>query len=325
MVASLSTRVEGELRDRLTDVCQHVGIPIDTAILIKYTMNAVFRAGDYVIRLAHGDQARTLAQRTTVLAAELARRNVPTIRLAADLAPAPVHAGDWVATIWQYIPTAHDNPWPVDLAVPLHALHAVDRFDTPLPAWDPVAKIHRRITNAAALPAAAATEMDEWSRAELGLPATRLLEVLYSWCDDIDRQLPGIRWHLPAGPLHGDAHTGNLLLRQVPARPAADPTALLCDLDGLSEGPREWDLVPTAHGTTRFGRSQAAYDAFADAYGFDILTWNGWPLLVRLRELQLVTSVIDSFTGRPAVANELALRLRSLVADDPTVGWTRYH
>lgn len=149
--------------------------------------------------------------------------------------------------------------------------------------------------------------------------------MLHGWCEDIHGQLPSIRWHLPAGALHGDAHTGNLLLRSAPARPAADPTALLCDLDGLSHGPREWDLVPTAHGTTRFGRSPTPYHALADDYGFDILSWSGWPLLVRLRELQLVTSVIDSIAGRPAVADQLALRLRSLLADDSTVVWTRYH
>lgn len=54
------------------------------------------------------------------------------------------------------------------------------------------------------------------------MPATRLLKVLHDWCDDIGQQLTTIRGHLPAGPLHGDAHTGNQLLRRVPDRPAAD-------------------------------------------------------------------------------------------------------
>lgn len=161
----LSATVEAELRARFTDVCQQVGIPADAATLIKYTMNAVFRVGDYVVRLARGDHARTLAQRTTVLAAELTRRNIPTIRLAADVAPTPVHAGDWVATIWHYVPPAHNDPWPVDLAKPLRALHAVDRFDTPLPAWDTIAKVRRRITHTANLAPTAAAELDQWSRA----------------------------------------------------------------------------------------------------------------------------------------------------------------
>lgn len=325
MTTALPTRTEDELRDRLTDVCRHVGISADTATLIKYTMNAVFRVGDYVVRLARGDDAQALAQRTTVIAAELARRDVPTIRLATELAPAPVHTEDWVATFWHYVATAHDNPWPVDLAAPLRALHTIDRFDPPLPAWDPIHKIRRRITNAASLPESAATEFDQWCRIELCLPAPRLLDVLHGWCDEIDRQLPQIRWHFPPGPTHGDAHTGNLLLRTAPERPSPDPTALLCDLDGISEGPLEWDLLPTAHGTTRFGRSRKAYDLFADAYGYDILTWNDWPHLVRLRELKMVTSDLESFTGRPTVANQLAVRLKSLLAEDTSVVWTRHH
>jgi len=325
MTTALAAGVEAELRDRLTEVCRHVGISADTAVLIKYTMNAVWRVGDYVIRLGHGEHARTLAHRITVVATDLERRQIPTIRLARDLAPDPVTAGPWTATVWQYVAAAHDDPWPVDLAAPLHALHAVDQLDVPLPAWDPVAKIRRRLANAASLSADRVAEMDRWARAELGMSAGQLLAVLGDWCNDIHRQLPGIAWHLPAGPLHGDAHTGNVLLRRIPARPAADPTALLCDLDGISQGPREWDLLPTAHGTVRFGRPRAAYDAFAEAYGFDILTWSGWPLLSRLRELQLVTSVLDSLAGRPAIADEAALRLRSLFADDATVVWTRYH
>lgn len=324
MNTGLSTTVEAELRDRLIDVCHQVDIPADSGTLIKYTMNAVFRVGDYVVRLAHGDHARTLAQRTTILADELARLDIPIIRLAADLSTTPIHAGNWTATIWQYVPTNHVDPWPVDLAIPLRALHAVDRLHTTLPPWDIFAKVRRRIAHTACLVPTAAAELDRWARAEIAMPAARLLQHLSDWCDDLHQQMPTIRWHLPPGPLHGDAHTGNLLLRGTPERPAADPTTLLCDLDGLCKGPREWDLVPTAHGTTRFGRSRTAYDAFAEDYGFDILTWSGWPVLVRLRELQLVTSVIDSLTGRPAVADELALRLRSLLADDANAVWTRY-
>ena len=99
MNTGLSTTVEAELRDRLIDVCHQVGIPADSGTLIKYTMNAVFLVGDYVVRLARGDHARTLAQRTTILADELARLDIPIIRLAADLSTTPIHAGNWTAKL----------------------------------------------------------------------------------------------------------------------------------------------------------------------------------------------------------------------------------
>jgi Ser/Thr protein kinase RdoA (MazF antagonist) len=55
---------------------------------------------------------------------------------------------------------------------------------------------------------------------------------------------PGLRLSrvgrgLPWGAIHGDAHTGNLLA-------APDGRAILCDLDSVAKGPREWDLVPAA-------------------------------------------------------------------------------
>jgi Ser/Thr protein kinase RdoA (MazF antagonist) len=156
------------------------------------------------------------------------------------------------------------------------------------------------------------------------MDAEDLLRILGKRCDDVEEQLADISWQLPAGVIHGDAHTGNVLLRDTPRRPRADPTALLCDLDGVCHGPREWDLVPTAHGATRFGRSAADYHAFTEAYGFDITTWSGWPVLRQVRELQLVTSTINTLAGRPDVARELAHRLRSLLNDDTNVIWTRH-
>ncbi|GIF01124.1 phosphotransferase [Paractinoplanes rishiriensis] len=324
MSTTLSTRVAADLHQHLTEVCAVAGLPADNAVLIKYTMNAVYRIGSYVVRLNHGEHARRLAQTTTAAVLTLTRKGVPLIEPATDLTDKPICTGNWVATVWKYVPTVDADPLPIDLAVPLRALHAINDLGIPLPTWDPINKFRRRISNAAAHTGHVAAEIDQWARTELSMPATRLIDILYGWCDDLHTELANIDWHLPPGPTHGDAHTGNLLLRQHPRRPSPDPTALICDPDGLCNGPREWDLLPTAHGTTRFGRPRADYDTFAAAYGFDLLTWTGWPTLRRLREVQVVTSVIDTFPGRPALATQLALRLRSLLNEDTTAIWTRY-
>lgn len=324
MATALSDRVADELDRHLTAICAQIGLPASKAVLIKYTMNAVYKIGDYVIRLNHGEHARLRAQITTTAATALTTRSVPVIELATDIANQPVCAGDWVATIWKFVRTVDDTPLPVDLAAPLRAFHTIDDLGIDLPAWDPIAKFRRRIGNAAAKTGEPAEEVDQWARSELGMPATRLIDTLNQWCNDLATELDTLTCHLPHGPIHGDAHTGNLLLRQRPRRPGPDPTALICDPDGICNGPREWDLVPTAHGTTRFGRSRAEYDDFATAYGFDLLTSPGWPTVSRLREVQVVTSVIDAFTGRPQLASQLALRLRSMLAEDTTAIWTRF-
>jgi hypothetical protein len=56
--------------------------------------------------------------------------------------------------------------------------------------------------------------------------------------------------------------------------------AVICDLDSGCEGPREWDLVPLAVGKLRFDYPGDGYGALADVYGFDVITWEGFPFYV---------------------------------------------
>ncbi|NBE84456.1 phosphotransferase [Micromonospora rubida] len=324
MTTVLSDAVASELRVHLGEVCAQIGVDPDGASLVKYTMNAVFVAPPFVIRLASGSQAATLARRVVSVAACLEQAGTPTVRLASGVASQPIFSGEWVATAWQYVPTVSDEPKPVDLAAPLRALHSLERLDVALPLWSPVEKFRRRLHAAAALPPEEAAELERWSRMELGIRAADLLRDLHLRCDKVEEDVDRVAWRLPSGVIHGDAHTGNILLPAPGDGAIARSEPLLCDLDGLCIGPQEWDLVPTAHGATRFGRSPADYQGFVDAYGFDITAWTGWSVLRRIRELQLVTSTIDALAGRPAVANELANRLRSLLADDVSATWTRY-
>ncbi|MET8090783.1 aminoglycoside phosphotransferase family protein [Micromonospora sp. NPDC005220] len=324
MTTALSDTVAAELHGHLSDVCAQVGVDPGGARLVKYTMNAVFVAPPFVIRLAAGPHAATLARRVVSVAASLEQVGMPTVRLASGVTAQPIFSGDWVATAWQYVPTAGDEPEPVDLAAPLRELHSLDRLDVALPRWSPIEKFRRRLNAAAALPPQGANELERWSRAEFGVRTIDLLGDLHRRCDKAEEDLDRVAWQLPPGVIHGDAHTGNILLAASGGGATARPRPLLCDLDGMCIGPREWDLVPTAHGAARFGRSRTAYKLFVDAYGVDLMAWTGWTVLRRIRELQLVTSTIDALAGRPEVARELAHRLRSLFADDLGATWQRY-
>ncbi|MGW4501901.1 phosphotransferase [Micromonospora sp. NPDC004336] len=323
MTTALSDAVASELRTHLSHVCEQIGVDANDARLVKYTMNAVFLAPPFVIRLAAGPHAATLARRVVSVAESLAQISMPTVRLAASVTSQPIFSGDWVATVWQYVPTVSDEPKPIDLAAPLRALHGLTELNLAMPRWSPVEKFRRRLNAAAALPSEEATALDQWSRTQLGIRADHLLRDLHVRCDDVEEDLDRVVWHLPLGVIHGDAHTGNVLLA-APNDGAIVPASLLCDLDGMSIGPREWDLVPTAHGATRFGRSRADYQGFVNAYGVDITAWAGWPILRQVRELQLVTSTIDALAGRSDVARELAHRLRSLFSGDLGATWRRY-
>jgi Ser/Thr protein kinase RdoA (MazF antagonist) len=128
---------------------------------------------------------------------------------------------------------------------------------------------------------------------------------------------------LPPGVVHGDAFLGNVL-PGTPARPAEPGGAVLCDFDGVGVGLREWDLVPVAVGALRFDYGRDVQQRFARAYGADVTAWPGFGVLRRLRELQLVTSVLPVLDANPALRPQWRLRLESLRAGDDAVRWSPY-
>ena len=121
---------------------------------------------------------------------------------------------------------------------------------------------------------------------------------------------------LRTGVVHGDAHAGNLLRD-------GSGGFVLCDLDSTGIGPLDWDLVPAAVGAIRFGEP-ACYAGLVAAYGRDVTAGRAWPLLRRIRELVMVTSVATDLRHRPAVATEHAHRMRTLRAGDTHARWHRY-
>ena len=318
MATALNDDERSRLASGLDAVCGHAGLDPAGAELVRYTMNAVYRldAAGVVVRLTAGADAATRVDRVVTIAAALTNLAAPTTALAPGHDRA-IHIDGWSASVWTLLRQPPGQVWtPADLAGPLRAFHAVNTLTAPLPAWNPVEASRRRLRAVDALDDAGRRRMRAWST-QVGAPLEDIVDWLYRWCDTLDDAVAGVQWHLPSGVIHGDAHTGNLLV-------AANRHPVLCDLDSVAVGPREWDLVPAAHGPARFGRDHATYTAFADEYGFDVTTWPGWPILRQVRELQLVTSVIASLNGRPAVAGELAHRLRSILSDDTTTTWHRY-
>ena len=86
---------------------------------------------------------------------------------------------------------------------------------------------------------------------------------------------------------------------------------VLADWDEVSTGPREIDLIPTLQGT-RFGLSEHERDAFIAAYGHDLRTWGGYPVLREIRELSTMSALLREDRANVAALQELHVRLRSL-------------
>jgi hypothetical protein len=319
----VTTRLSNDERSRLATalaaVCRQAGIDDAGAVLIRYTMNAVYRldGAQVVVRMTTGPTAAARTARVAQVASAFAERSLPTVRLAPGIAQ-PVHADGWSATVWTLLPQQHGHRFaPVDLANPLRAIHSVGELPVDLPAWDPVAKSRRRLSQIDALPGEAQRYLQDWSVAQVGLPLGKVTGWLGQRCEELTDAMGGAEWTLPWSVIHGDAHAGNLLRD-------TDGGVVICDFDSVAVGPPEWDLTPAAHGAARFADDHRQYQAFANAYGLDVTACPAWDTLRQIRELQLLTSVIADLPGRPDVANELAHRLRSGLSGEKSIPWHRY-
>ncbi|MFI7077140.1 aminoglycoside phosphotransferase family protein [Micromonospora sp. NPDC049903] len=311
MSTTLTAEAADEIQRGLDAVRQQAGLASGEARLMRYTINAVYRIGDKVLRLSHGEAARERAHRVVRAMALLAEHQVPSVELDTSVAQ-PVMVDEWVATVWHYVDHSTHRPDPIELAEPLARLHAISEVPPFLPRWSPVATARRRLSGLASLPADELLFTQRWAARELALSLDGLVAQLDERCEELEPRVASARWQLPTGVVHGDAHVGNVLAGR------------LCDFDSLAVGPREWDLVPLVHSAIRFGDPREPYERFAEVYGFDLATSPSWPLLREVRELQLVTSVMNKLLGRPEVAQTLGHRLRTYLAGDNSTVWQRY-
>jgi aminoglycoside phosphotransferase (APT) family kinase protein len=283
-------------------VAEQVGLSAADPQIIKFTNSAVVRLprAGAVVRIAGSALIRHRLAVVLAAARFYAAHEVPAVRLYPDVEN-PVHALDHVASVWidGYAPDAA-TPGPADLAMTLKYIHAIDEPPSTIPAWDPVGSIRRRIETADG-----ASDDD--------------LSFLTHECNDVEAAVQNLDRTPPLlapGLIHGDAFLGNL----VPARPAP----LICDFDSTAGGPREWDLTPMAVSSLRLNQPLDRQRDFARAYGLDVTTWDGFPTLRRLRELQLVTSALPTLNANPALRPQWEHRLASLKNHDTSVRWTPY-
>ncbi len=122
-----------------------------------------------------------------------------------------------------------------------------------------------------------------------------------------------MRFDLPAGLIHGDAHPNNLLY--------ARRGVLLGDWDHVGHGPREWDLVQAVYFHRRFPVPGDDLGAAASVYGWDLREWHEVDALVGIREVSGLGSYIRTAAAKPFARAELTYRIKTLREHDATALW----
>ncbi len=277
--------------------CRAVGLDGRDLRLVRLGENAVFRLPGVVARVSRTDEARAEAEQELRVAAWLASVGVPAVRAVAGVAQ-PVAVDGRLVTFWEEIPDPEPSSV-VELARWLRRLHGVPApRELDLPPVRPFVRVEERIASVPGL-------------------ADRDREFLAGMLRDLRRAWPTVTFELPAGVVHGDAHTDNLVR-------GADGRLAFLDLERFGVGQPEWDLTLTAVYHECGWYSGEQYAAFAEAYGYDVRTSPAWPVLRGIRMLRMTTWLAMTASQAPERAAELDRRLATLRDGTAPAGWNGF-
>jgi hypothetical protein len=262
------------------------------ARLLALGENAVFAAGDLVVKVGRDAELLDRARRELDIALWLAEAEVPAVR-AAD--PKPLLVEGHPVTVWHRLPDSVRPAEPRDLAGLLRVVHALPAPSFPLPPRDLLSGVERwlRLAGDAIDPADAA--------------------YLRERRDGFAAAAAALTPHLAPGPIHGDA-----LPRNVHVGPDGP---VLVDLETFAADLREHDLVVMTLSRDRYGLPAAAYDSFTDAYGWDVREWEGCGVLRGARETASCAWVAQHAPSNPKASAEFERRVTSLRDGDTEVRW----
>ena len=245
-----------------------------------------------VLRTCANDH-KERASRELALAHWLREHAVPAVRPAKGFS-APVLFQGWVITAWEFIPGIESGTT-TTIATALQQLH---RLSAPqglaLPELDPFDGVSGYIEQAA---------LENQEKAFLD---ARLNELRDAYTR--------LRFALPRGPVHGDAHRKNIVRDN-------DGEPVVLDLERFSIGPREWDLIVAAVYERVGWYTTAEYEAFTSAYGWDIRTWSGFETLAAVRELRMTAWLCARTNREPRLLPEARRRIASLKRPKEAKRW----
>jgi hypothetical protein len=296
--------IDHQLHAQLVSACRHRGIDPAGARLLHHYSNAIFHlpAPDALVRITVGTADLDRVRLTQTVTAWLARtHHFPATAPYRSIEPVRLDDGA-IASFWEY----HQQPEALtytsaDLADLLGRLHRIDGADqlSGISQWQPLTSLETALSD--------------------GVPETVLSAEDLAWLKQeitaVRKELCGIDWDLPAGLIHGDAWAGNLL--------ADGRTAelLLGDWDWVSIGPREVDLVPTWHAARRYGRDATWTARFAETYGYDLATSQGFETLMRMRDFMQLTGPLRRAATQPRYLEALRQRLAGIRSGDRQEQW----
>ncbi|MFI5776384.1 phosphotransferase family protein [Nocardia sp. NPDC051570] len=296
MTANISSP---DMRAVLRTACLRAGIPAVREPL-RLGSSAVFRLPGGMVARIHRPERMAAARRVVVGARWLRASGIDAVQPVSGIEQ-PVRSHDRGVTFWHELPPFRPGA-PAQVAAALARLHELPRPTEPeLGLVEPFGPLELRIRHAHFL-----SETDRnW------------LVDHVAWLRDRWTALPAGR---PWTVIHGNATPNSVIVTR-------DGRVVVRNLDHLTVGPPEWDLVPTALELMSLGWTTASqYTEFTRAYGCDVLRWPGYYLLRDIRELNLTTHATHAARTHSAYRGQALHRVACLRGDEgprPWPGWRR--
>ncbi|MBG0814161.1 aminoglycoside phosphotransferase family protein [Planomonospora sp. ID82291] len=286
-------------RETLDAACREVGLHAEDAILLRLGENAIFQLSrdNVIVRIARSAEVLPDARKEVAVAEWLRESGLPAAE-PADYEQ-PLMTRGRPVTFWRLIENNGDKASVRDLARILRRLHSLPvPPEIPLPEFDIFGRVSERIANTEAL-----SDQDH--------------EFLTARLIELREKYESLRYPLSPCAVHGDAHQQNLIV-------ALDGRVLLIDFERFAFGPPETDLAVTATERLIGWHTAGEYESFTDAYGFDIISWEGFPILRSINELKMTTWLMQNVNESERVAQEFRTRFASLHDDEAPRSWAPF-
>uniref|UniRef100_UPI003F491B8D phosphotransferase enzyme family protein n=1 Tax=Actinomadura sp. CA-154981 TaxID=3240037 RepID=UPI003F491B8D len=284
------------LRPALAAFGERLGVNVNDANPVHLQSNLVVElpSARLVVRVA-GARSLAAVSSSMEVTGWLSSRGFPCV----EPVGIPFRWEDNVLSAWRLLDLDKDRPPSgSELGQILRQLH-----NQALPPFE-----LRRLTDPLSDVAAAVNSPTGTAEADRRWLSDRIGQLRKVWVDLVSAQEPGL--------IHGDAHPGNLF------RLRRGGGLVLGDWDGVSVGPREWDLIQIHYFARRFKRyDESDLKQFTQAYGWDVRDLEGFDYLVLLREFYSLSSYIRRAATEQWARDEVAYRVRTLREEDATAAW----
>ena len=271
----------------LEAACTEAGLEPSGAELLRMGENALWRLDcDVVVRIARLADYLGDATKEVAVARWLATTAVPAASVLDVQQPLLIDGHP--VTFWRWIDGRPARPEEVvELGRVLSRLH---QLPVPTELTLPPERILERVRG-------------RIERAQVSEDDRRFLTAL---CSDLQHEIGQLHFPLAPGPTHGDAHIGNLMVRE-------GGDAVLIDFERFAWGQPEWDLAMTATEFLSAGFwTTAEYGSFVEAYGFDVADWSGFPVLQAVHEIKMTTWIMQMTDQSPAIDREYHVRMAAI-------------